>query len=153
MTLTHGMVRTAAGPGLLRRWNQTVAVEDNDSLVPLDFRLPGDVEMCLGVQACVVGRFPTDGEALPELGEFALEFGGGSHHPINQVVGYTHRSVLREEHLHRPDFLALEVPVAAPRTVTGYYRDSGRLPAFTREGRFVPYGFRLTFHLFTPAER
>ena len=153
MTLTHGMVRTAAGPGLLRRWNQTVAVEDNDSLVPLDFRLPGDVEMCLGVQACVVGRFPTDGEALPELGEFALEFGGGTHHPINQVVGYAHRSVLREEHLHRPDFLALEVPVAAPRTVTGYYRDSGRLPAFTREGRFVPYGLRLTFHLFTPAAR
>ena len=151
MTLTHGMVRTRQGSGLLRRWNQTVAVEDNGSLVPLDFRLPGDVEMCLGVQACVVGRFPTSGEQLPELGEFSLQLGGGQIHPLNQVVGYTHRSVLREEHLHRPDFLPLEARLEPPLVVTGYYRDSGRLPAFTSDGRFHPYGFRLTFHLFTPA--
>jgi hypothetical protein len=147
----HGTLHTRFGAGLLRRWNRTVEVVDHGSLVPLDFRLPGDVEMCLGVQACVVGRFPTSGDQLSELGEFSLQLGGGQIHPLNQVVGYTHRSVLREEHLHRPDFLPMEVHLSPPMVVTGYYRDSGRLPSFTDDGRFHPYGFRLTFHLFAPA--
>lgn len=131
----------------IRRLTKTIQVYNASQAVPIDFRLPGDVKECFGVQAVVVGQIPTVRPVIPVFGEFSLEFEGKKVHPVNFTVPYTLQEVLvHDQTRHRPGLLPLAVQISDNRLVTGYYRDMNEQEK-ENPGVFQPYKVRFTFTL------
>lgn len=137
----------------VRRFTHTVEVFRPAQVVPVDLRLPAEAKVCSGVQAIVVGRFPTQHSVIPVLGEYALEFEGKRHHPLNAPVPWVSQTATPTHTPHRPAPYPLHVELGPFFTVSGFYRDADqqRLFAEAPEGSptpgFVPYRVRITFYL------
>ena len=140
----------------IRRLNKTIEVYRPLQVVPIDFRFPGDVSACFGLQATVVGRFPVDRPVIPAFGEYSLEFEGKKIHPVNFIVPWVSQEVFSDATQHRPDFLPLAVQVGTSRMITGFYHDLDRqrldalpISGDNQEARpFQPYSVRFTFHCY-----
>jgi len=124
-------------------------------VVPIDFRFPGDVSHCFGLQAMVVGRFPTDRPVIPVFGEYSLEFEGKKIHPVNFIVPWVSQEKFGEQNHHRPGLLPLYLSIESSRMITGFYHDLDRQridaapPINDREPHaFMPYQVRFTFHCY-----
>ena len=140
----------------IRRLNKTIEVFRPLQVVPIDFRFPGDVSACFGLQATVVGRFPVDRPVIPAFGEYSLEFEGKKIHPVNFIVPWVSQEVFSDATQHRPDLLPLAVQVGTSRMITGFYHDLDRqrldAPPRTSDLQedtiFQPYSVRFTFHCY-----
>lgn len=124
----------------VRRFTGRIEVNRSGEIVPIDFRLSGDVNLCNSVQAVVVGKNLPVVSVIPCFGEYALEFEGKKFHPINFKVPYQYRSGSDTTEHNAPDLLPLHVEVKN-RMVTGFYKDSGTLGE-----EFSPYAVRFTFN-------
>ena len=139
----------------IRRLNKTIEVFRPLQVVPIDFRFPGDVSRCFGLQAIVVGRFPTDRPVIPAFGEYSLEFEGKKIHPVNFIVPWVSQEHFGEENHHRPGLLPLYLNIESSRMITGFYHDLDRqrldAPPITDDREpysFIPYQVRFTFHCY-----
>lgn len=138
----------------IRRLNKSIQVFRPSQVVPIDFRFPGDVDECFGLQAIVVGRFPTDRPVIPSFGEYALEFEGKKIHPVNFIVPWVSQEVFADDTHHRPGLLPLAVMIGSSRMITGFYHDLDRQRLDAAESEnpvpqpFLPYSVRFTFHCY-----
>jgi len=139
----------------IRRLNKTIEVFRPLQVVPIDFRFPGDVSECFGLQVTVVGRFPMDSPVIPAFGEYSLEFEGKKIHPVNFIVPWVNQEIFSDETQHRPDLLPLAVQIGNSRMITGFYHDLNRqqigvIPIVDRRelSVFQPYNVRFTFHCY-----
>ena len=110
----------------IRRLNKTIEVFRPLQVVPIDFRFPGDVSACFGLQATVVGRFPVDRPVIPAFGEYSLEFEGKKIHPVNFIVPWVSQEAFSDATQHRLGILPLAVQVGTSRMITGFYHDLDR---------------------------
>lgn len=129
-----------------RRFIESIQVEGAREVVPIDFLLPGDAVRCTGIQAIIHGLFPSNRSFIPNFGEYSLEFGGKSLHPLHATVHYANPSLLSREEYFRPGILPLDVELTDNKLITGYYRDLDE-QAPDRNDLFTPYQVKLIFHL------
>lgn len=129
-----------------RRLIETIEVSGAKQVITIDLPLPGDAKCCYGIQAIIVGLFPSTRNVIPNFGEFSMEFNYKKLHPITGVVSYINPSNLSDESYHRPCFLPLDVALSDNRLVTGYYRDLGE-QANENSQEFVAYKVKFIFHL------
>lgn len=134
----------------IRRLTKTIEVYYPLAVVPIDFRFPGDVSACFGLQAIVVGRFPMDRPVIPSFGEYSLEFEGKKIHPVNFIVPLVSQEVFSADTHHRPGLLPLALSVSGSRMISGYYHDLGaQIPdPENPEASFQRYQVRFTFHCY-----
>ena len=132
----------------IRRLNKTIEVYRPLQVVPIDFRFPGDVSRCFGLQAMVVGRFPTDRPVIPAFGEYSLEFEGKKIHPVNFTVPLVSQEHFSDQTHHRPQLLPISIQQLENRMVTGFYRDLGMQDFDPETAEFTPYKVRFTFHCY-----
>jgi hypothetical protein len=129
-----------------RRFIESIKIEGAREVVPIDFLLPWDAVRCTGIQAIIHGLFPSSRSHIPNFGEYSLEFGGKSLHPLHSPIHYTNPSLLSQEVYFRPGILPLDVAISDNKLVTGYYRDLDE-QSHDRNDHFTPYQVKLIFHL------
>ena len=132
----------------IRRLNKTISVYRPKQVIPIDFRLTGDVKECFGVQVIVVGRIPMDRPVIPAFGEYSLEFEGKKIHPVNFIVPYASQEIFSEQTHHRPDLLPLAITIKENKMVTGFYRDLNQQAKHRVAQDFIPYQVRFTLHCY-----
>ena len=133
----------------LRRMIFQVQVDSPKQVIPIDLLLPGDALQCNGIQALISGVFPSFREAIPNFGEYSLEFSGHLIHPIHAQVPYINPSSLTQENYHRIGIIPLDVSLTDNKLVTGYYRDLDE-QANERSAEFMPYSVKFIFQLLVP---
>lgn len=132
----------------IKRLNRTIEVYAPNQVVPIDFRLSGDIVECFGVQAIVVGRVPTDIPVIPVFGEYSLEFEGKKIHPVNFTVPLISQEHYTDQTHYRPELLPLAIEGIQNRMITGYFRDLGQQEVYRSGQEFMSYSVRFTFHCY-----
>lgn len=125
-----------------RRLTKTIEISSLNQVVPLDFRLSGNIQSCEGVQVIIVGKIPTDRPIIPNFGEYSLEFEGKKNHSVSDTVPYYNQALLGRENFTRLSLLPLSIPLIGNNLIKGYYLDTSN-----QNEDFISYKVKFIFSI------
>ena len=108
-----------------------IKVENKNQIIPIDFKLSNDIDVCEGIYLSVKERIITKDNYIPQVGELSLSFNAKQLHPLHFTAEYN------TDLSDKKKSLQLNCELETNKNITGFYIDYGKIR--DRKGKFLPY--------------
>ena len=108
-----------------------IKVEKENQIIPIDFKLANDIEVCEGIYLSIKERLDTEESSISQAGELSLSFNAKQIHPLHFTAEYN------KDLSDKKKSLQLDCELETNKNITGFYIDYARI--IDQKGKFLPY--------------
>lgn len=125
------------------RWKTIhVSVSENKQIVPIEFKMPSEIECVKGIMVSVKESLETKKEVINQIGELSLLLNSRIDQLIHILTSYKKPPAFTNE------VMKVNAKIGKNRNISGFYIDNGY--ALDEQNNFIPY--TLNIHLLCEAK-
>ncbi len=108
-----------------------IKVEKKNQIIPIDFKLANDINVCEGIYLSIKERLDTKESFIPQAGELSLSINAKQLHPLHFTAEYN------KDLSDKKESLQANCELETNKNITGFYIDYERIT--DKKGKFLPY--------------
>ena len=110
-------------------------VEKENQIIPINFKLPNEVNTCNGIYISVKERLDTKDNFISQVGEISLSFNAKQLHLLHFTADYN------KDLSNKKKSLKLDCEIHSNKNISGFYIDYAKLTDNTDS--FLPYSISI----------